>query len=326
LPGVMKPLARSGRSAAPAVWFLCVTATLTLISCTTPLRSTLPGPPSAEQIAELWVRPAPGRDLFYGVGGKSLAPDPAARYTVLDTKSSGFSRGYTVTDSASREWSVKFPPEAGTEVTASRILWGIGYHQPPIYYLARWNAEQAKSPNPQLPGRFREKKPDLHGLDAGNEWSYYQNPFVGTRPMQGLLVLHAMLGNSDLKPAQNVVYKLETAAEGAKQWYVARDLGQTFGRTGKVRAPRGDPAVFEQTPFITGVAGGTVQFDYRGRHRDLFRHIAPADVRWICTELSRLTDRQWHDAFRAGGFAPPVAARFIRRMKQKIDEGLALKD
>ena len=52
----------------------------------------------------------------------------------------------------------------------------------------------------------------------------------------------------------------------------------------------------------------------------------PADVSWICQLLHSLTDAQWRDAFRAGGFPAPVAERFIRRMKQKIDEGLALKD
>ena len=70
-----------------------------------------------------------------------------------------------------REWSAKFPPEASTEVVASRIHWGIGYHQPPIYYVPEWRAEKATSPNPQKPARFREKKPNLHGLDAKGEWS-----------------------------------------------------------------------------------------------------------------------------------------------------------
>lgn len=305
---------------------LCIAVALLLVSCARTIKSTLPGPPSAGQLAELWVRPGPNRDLFYGVGGKTLAPDPAARYTVIEIKRSGYSSGYTVRDDASREWSVKFPPEASTETAASRILWGIGYHQPPVYYVATWNARKATSPNPQLPARFREKKPDLHGLDAKDAWSYFQNPFVGTHEMNGLLVLQAMLGNSDLKDPQNVRYKLKDTFEGARQWYVARDLGQTFGRTGVLDAPRGDPAVFEQTPFIRGVAAGKVQLEYRGRHRALFKNITPADVRWICTQLSHLTDAQWHDAFRAGGFATPTAERFITRMKQKIGEGLALKD
>jgi hypothetical protein len=119
---------------------------------------------------------------------------------------------------------------------------------------------------------------------------------------------------------------LKRPLEGATTWYVARDLGQTFGRTGVIDAPRGDLETFERTPFITGVVNGTVQFDYRGRHSALYRNITPADVRWICTQLAHLTSRQWQDAFRAGGFAAPIADRFIRRMKQKIDDGLALKD
>jgi hypothetical protein len=290
------------------------------------VHSTPRDPPDREQIAQLWTRPEPGRDLFSGVGGTRLAPDPAATYTVIEIKRSGYSRGYTVKDSRDREWSVKFPPEAPTEVAASRILWGIGYHQPPIYYLAAWNAARAPSPNPQLPARFREKSPDLHEIDGKGSWSYYQNPFVGTRELNGLLVLMAMLGNSDLKDQQNVIYTLKEPLEGSKTWYVARDLGQTFGRTGVLDAPRGDPAVFEQTPFIRGVVQGKVQFDYRGRHKILFGQITPADVRWICLQLQQLTPRQWSDAFRAAGFPEPIGDRFIHRMKQKIDEGLALKD
>jgi hypothetical protein len=274
----------------------------------------------------LWAEPSSKRDLFVGVGGEKLAPDPAARYTVIEIKRSGFSRGYTLTDPQDHEWSAKFPPEAQTEVTASRILWGIGYHQPPIYYLPEWNAANAPSPNPQLPARFRQKDPDLHGLKAGEPWSYYHNPYVGTREMNGLLALQAMLGNSDLKDAQNVLYTLTETFEGARRWYVARDLGQSFGRTGAIDAPRGDPDVFEETPFIKGVRAGRVEFHYRGRHRVLFENIRASDVRWVCGRLKQLTDDQWADAFRAGGFPKPIADRFIRRMKQKIDEGLALKD
>ncbi|MEX1128366.1 MAG: hypothetical protein WEB50_07370 [Vicinamibacterales bacterium] len=310
-----------------AVWFLAAVASVWMLGCSTPkIQSTLDGPPTAEQLAQLWIQPAGARDLFHGVGGQTLAPDPAATYTVIEIKRGGFSRGYTVTGPDDREWSAKFPPEANTEVTASRLHWGIGYHQPPIYLLSNWTAEKATSPNPQLPARFREKKPALHGLDAKDPWSYYQNPFVGTRQLNGLLALQAMLGNSDLKDAQNVLYKLDTPFEGASTWYVARDLGQTFGRTGVLEAPRGDIEVFEETPYIRGVENGTVRFDYRGRHKALFENITPADVRWLCERLNRLSDRQWQDAFRAGGFAEADAARFIRRMKQKIAEGLALKD
>lgn len=272
------------------------------------------------------MEPGRERDLYWGVGGRRLAPDASATFTVLTVKRGGFSRGFDVTDTTDREWSVKFPPEAPTEVVASRIYWGIGYHQPPIYYVQTWTAENAPTANPQDPARFREKQPDLHGLNAEGNWSYYQNPFVGTVQLAGLIVLNAMLGNSDLKDDNNAVYELRDELEGARRWYVARDLGHTFGRTGVRNAPRGDIEVFEQTPFIRGVADGRVKLEWRGRHRALVENIRPADVRWICGELEKLTDRQWQDAFRAGGYPQALADRFIRRVKQKIAEGLTVED
>jgi hypothetical protein len=312
-----------------ALWVAsCVLALfeVVILGCAVPVRATQATPPTAAQLAELWVDPGGARDLYWGVGGKRLAPDPAGRYTVIEIKRGGFSRGYTLKDAQDHEWSAKFPPEASTEVAASRILWGVGYHQPPIYYLAEWNAQKANSPNPQLPARFRERAPDLHGLESNGVWSYYRNPFIGTRQMNGLLVLHAMLGNSDLKDQQNATYTLKESFEGARRWYVARDLGQTFGRTGALDPPRGDPAVFEQTGFIKGVDHGVVRFDYAGRHKVLFQKISPADVRWICERLSALTETQLQDAFRAAGYPKASADRFIRRLRQKIDEGLKVKD
>ena len=122
--------------------------------------------------------------------------------------------------------------------------------------------------------------------------------------MHGLLVLQVMLGNSDLKDQQNVIYELKSKYEGASKWYVARDLGQSFGRTGRFNPPRGDIKVWDH---------------------QLVSNMTVADVRWICEHLQQLTDRQWKDAFRAGGYPPELADRFIRRFKQKIDEGLTIR-
>lgn len=305
----------------PSVWLWTL---LLVAGCAPPIKSTATGPITPKKMAELWVEPETSRDLFWGVGGQRLQPTPGAKYRVLAVKQGGFSSGMTVEDARHRKWSVKFPPEATTEVVASRLLWGLGYHQPPIYYVDRWNADGAPDADPQLPARFRETKPDLSGLDAKGDWSYYQNPFVGTKELNGLLVLQVMLGNSDLKDQQNAMYSLKAPVDGARKWYVARDLGQSFGRTGTIDAPRGDIQVWEETPFIRGMNGRYLQFEYHGRHSELIDRMTPDDVKWICGRLQRLTDRQWHDAFRAGGYAPELADRFIRRFKQKIAEGLTL--
>jgi len=44
----------------------------------------------------------------------------------------------------------------------------------------------------------------------------------------------------------------------------------------------------------------------------------PADLEWAATLLSGLSDRQWDDAFRAGGYTPAVADRIIRKLHANI--------
>ena len=287
--------------------------------------TTQASPPEKADIAQLWSEPEPNRDLFHGVGGPRLAPDPDDVYQVTEIKIGGFSEGYTLIDSQEREWSSKFPPEATTEVVVSRLHWALGYHQPPMYLLREWKAKGATSPNPQLPARFRAKDPDLHGLKSGPTWSFKDNPFVGTRQMNGLLVLQALVENPDIKPSNNTIYELTSPAEGAAKWYVVRDLGYTLGSTG-FNSPRADIDAFERAPFIRGVVDGKVQFHYGGQNKGTLKNkISVEDVHWLCERLSRLTDRQWHDAFRAGGYESSIAERYITKLKARIAEGRALR-
>ena len=282
---------------------------LLVAACHPAVKSTLPNPPTRNQIAQLWVEPAPGRDLYWGVGGKALAPDPAATYTVLEIKRTGFSPGYTVTGPDKRQWSAKLPPEAPTEVVASRIHWGVGYHQPPIYYLAKWQAEKATSPNPQLPARFREKNPALQRRPRGQPGPgpTTRIPSSARASSKACSCCRRCSATRISRMTTTPLYALGKPFEGARTWYVARDLGHTFGRTGVLDAPRGDIEVFEKTPFITGVVNGRVTFDWRGRHDALLDDITPADVRWICGRLQRLREAQWRDAFSAGGYPPADA-------------------
>jgi hypothetical protein len=49
-------------------------------------------------------------------------------------------------------------------------------------------------------------------------------------------------------------------------------------------------------------------------------------VRWASELLGELTERQWRDAFRAGGYPPALADRYIRRITAKIEEGRRVGD
>ena len=107
--------------------------------CATAMRSTAAQPLSGEQLSELWVDPGDitARDLFTGAGGKEWVPDPKVTYKVTGVDVTGYSAGYDVVDAQGREWKVKLGDEAQPEIVSSRILWAIGFHQPPTYYVSK---------------------------------------------------------------------------------------------------------------------------------------------------------------------------------------------
>jgi hypothetical protein len=289
-------------------------------------RSTATAPLTAAQIAELWVEPADirARDLFHGPGGPALAPAAGSRFQFLKKDTKGYSWGWDVKDANGMEWSAKYGPEAHSEVVASRLVWAIGFHQPPTYFVERWEM-QGGDGGPKPPSRFR---PDLPGRRRAGEWSWRANPFVGTEPFRGLLVLMRILNNWDLLDRNTAIYDLDAPLEGARRWYVVIDLGASLGRTKivPVSGTRNDIEDFEQQGFIKGVNDkGFVEFDDLGRfHRELFSELTPADVRWTCERLDRLDAKQWQDAFRAAGYKDEEAARFIRKIREKVAAGLAL--
>jgi hypothetical protein len=282
------------------------------------------------RIEELWQAPAniAAEDLFNGRWGPEYAPDAQATYRFVKPKTSGVNPGMTVTDGLGRSWSVKQAPHDGrgaegpVEVVLSRVLAAVGYHQPPVYYLPSFALEDTFGTRVEPGGRFRLNH---RGLKERAEWSWQENPFVGTKPYQGLLVILMMFNGSDLKNSNNSVYEYRDG-DRVEKWYVVRDLGTALGDTARVRPHRSDPDRFARLPFTTGVENGFVRFDeYRGFHAELVQNrVTPDDVRWASSLLAQLTEEQWHDAFRAGGYERATAARFIGRLGEKVAEGQAL--
>ena len=285
-----------------------------------------PEPPTPQKMAELWVDPGPTpRDLFFGVGGKPLAPSRDVRYRFEAKDETGFSVSYDVTDPDGMEWSAKIGPEAQTEVLVSRLLWGLGYHQPPVYYLPSWTLLQENDDvKKESEARFRPKLDHLERLEEF--WSWRDNPFVGTRPFNGLLVILLMLNSTDLKDDNNSTYELKerfpASGPDVRRWYVVRDLGAALGETGKLYPRRNWIEGFEKEEFIKGVKDGEIEFAFTGRHRDLLKMITAADLRWAARRLQRLTDEQWRDAFRAANYGDAMRDRYLRKIRQKIDEAL----
>ena len=278
------------------------------------------------RLAQLWIPPTdlPQRDLFLGTGGSKNAPDPNELYEFKEEKAVGTQPGYDVKDSKGREWSVKLGAEARPEVAVSRLLWAIGYHQPSVYYLPRWTLVRDGKRIPQSGGRFR-----LDDSKKIEEWSWRKSPFLETRQLAGLFVFNVMVNNWDIKSQQNALYRLKENAPGPREQYMVKDLGASLGRTvWPVGGTKSDAKGFQDEPFVDYVDGNRVHFAYQGAwiEPQLLRTISPSDVRWTSELLSRLSARQWSDAFRAAGYSEAEASPFIGRLQQKIAEGLTLGD
>jgi hypothetical protein len=225
---------------------------------------------------------------------------------------------------------VKLGPEAQTEVVVSRILWALGYHQPPTYYVAKWSMTGGPG-GPQQPARFRPKLPDWKLV---GDWSWYENDFIHTPAFKGLVVANVMLNNWDWKTSNNKIYDIG-GADGTtvRRIFVVQDVGASLGKTdypkalswlptrGLGQGSRNDLEDFEEQGFIERVEGDRVEFVYRGIHRSLVDLIARDDVAWTAERMSRISDTQWHDAFRAAGYGEDHAKRYIAKIKSKIAEG-----
>ena len=164
-------------------------------------------PPSVSPSSdELWIDPVDleRRDLFRG---PPIGPPPPAandRFAFVARDTSGRSPGYDVRDANGVEWSVKLGPEAQTEVVASRILWAIGYHQMPTFYVTQWTMQGGPEGNPG-PGRFRPQP--SHAKVVG-DWSWHENPFANTQPFRGLIVANLIINNWDWKTSNNNIYRI----------------------------------------------------------------------------------------------------------------------
>jgi hypothetical protein len=273
------------------------------------------------------------RDLFYGAGGREGAPDPSMPFTYLRRQKSGTQKKIVVQDVNDHKWTVKFGPEARPETAATRIVWAVGYHVDQDYFVPRARIVGEKDIDAR---DVRFERRDDGYKEVGN-WSWEDNPFLGTREFEGLKVLMAVLKNWDLTTRNNdiVIRKKES---GPQIYYVA-DLGATLGRTGSFLnsislfgnmpvnlslAPskaKGNPNAFADESFIREVRGGQVYFNVRRSHsRDRINSVSVDCARWMGALLGRLSDKQLTDAFCASGYDPDETALYVSVLRARIIE------
>ena len=313
--------------------FRAVVIAITVVACTY-VPHAQPQSGGSADIAELWQEPVDllARDLRNGPGGAGLAPPEDGSFEFVAFKTTGTNPGYDVRDASGRVWSVKLGVEAQSEVTASRILWAMGFPQPAVYFLPKFTLTGTDA-GVKEHARFRT---DLPQWRAAGEWSWYENPFVNSQQFRGLIVAQLILNNWDMKTNNNRIYDATDPAAVPRHQFMVRDVGSSLGHSRQNRffamlgtrgaqGSKNDLDDFEQQGFIESVEGNKVKFDYRGMNQSLVDTVTVADVIWACEQLAKIPDSHWKAAFEAGWYPQAHADRYIRKIKEKIAQGLALK-
>src|SRR5436853_678303 len=269
----------------------------------------------------LWQDPGDisGRDLFYGPGGEAGQPD-LSHVTFIRDETSGYSKKYRVQDGAGRTWVAKLSKEAQAETAATRLVWAIGY-KTDITYLVPQVTIEGK-------GTFQNVKFEARpeGVKRLDNWTWGVNPFFGSREYQGLKVMMLVLDNWDIKDTNNKILRVRDAESGSEELhFIISDLGATFGKTGGVISrSRNEPEDYAKAKFIKGVEKGRVEFHYSGKRGDLFKDITVEQARWLGELLSRLSDQQINDAFRAANYSPEEISLLSQAFKSRITELMTL--
>jgi hypothetical protein len=132
-----------------------------------------------------------------------------------------------------------------------------------------------------------------------------------------------LLNSSDIKSSNNTLYEYR-GGDGVERWYIVRDVGTALGSTGRFAPSKGDPEDFRRRPLVRGIDGEFVEFHYHGWHQELVsRRIARQDLGWAGDLLAQVSERQWLDAFRAGGYSADLARPFIDTLHARIAEAQA---
>jgi hypothetical protein len=262
-------------------------------------------------------------DLLAGPGG-DLKPDLTKLIFIKEEKG-GYSKKYRVRDAAGREWVAKIGKEAQPETAATRLVWAAGYVTE-IQHLVPQATIEGKGTFENV--RFEARPEGVERLDL---WRWESNPFTGKRELQGLKILMALVENWDLKDDNN---KVLYVAEGGELQHIVSDLGATFGKTGGEKSPmslirqvkgsRNEPEEYVADKFIDGVEAGRVRFNYSGKNSKMMQDIAVEDAKWIGDILSRLSDKQIEDAFRAANYGPEEVTMLAKAVRARINELTAL--
>jgi len=148
----------------------------------------------------------------------------------------------------------------------------------------------------------------------------------------------ALLNNWDLKDSNNkILVGHDRKIAGNELRYFVADLGGSFGKVSHLprflqfKPDRNNPKAYVRSHLVNGVKDDRVDLHFKLKKGHLYKNISVADAQWITGWLSRLSNRQIGDAFRAANYSPDEVRMLTQGVRQRIKElqglenGLAVK-
>jgi hypothetical protein len=307
-------------------------------------RSKPAGP--ARGLPVLWREPQgiEGRDLFHGPGGKEHQPQ--GTFTFVDEDLDGSNPKFNVRDDDGLKWKIKLGAEARPETVASRLVWAVGYAADEDYFLREvvvkgmplrlHRGQHLVGANGTMRDVRLKREPEDR-KKIGN-WEWRNNPFSGTRELNGLRVLMAVINNYDLKDVNNAIRGDQRGTAAADELtYEVSDLGSSFGSAGLERTDgsKGNLQAYRRTQFMKKVMPDVVDFTVPRRAdwivlvnvpeffmrlglRWIGRQIPRGDAKWMGHLLAQLSPDQIRDAFKAAGYSAEEVAGFTAVLQSRI--------
>lgn len=284
----------------------------------------------------LWHDPGPVEtlDFRYGIGGQEMEPRPPYQFVAED--SSGTTPKIQVKDAAGRHWVVKFGEEASADTFCTRLAWALGYYVEPQYLVAEGTIEGASGIQRARKfveagsGRFRAGRFQLRSREPKFlrtvNWSWSDNPFLGTPELQGLKIVMMLLSNWDDKDSRDEEKRGSNTAiyqQGPLYFYFIDDWGGAMGHWGKyfTRSKWNAKGFREQSSDFVSIRDGGIHWGYSGQHTDLMvRDIRFGDVSWLMQYLGRVSDEQLRAGLLSSGASEEETALYVEGLRMRIGQ------
>jgi len=281
-------------------------------------------------------------NLRYGPGGKGFVPTPPFRF--VEELQSGSHPAVAVRDASGRLWRVKWGAEAKPEAFCVRFAAACGYFAEVTHYLRRGTIEdvgELTRARPEIAadgtfehGRFELEDRSVRMLFEEHSWAWDDNPFVGTKQLDGLKIVVMLLSNWDSKDRRDVsrgsntaIFEYPVSRFATEARYLITDWGGAMGKWGTtvVSRNRWDVDGFEaQTNgFVSAVHDDVIDFGYQGQRSEIAHAIPVSHVRWFYHRAHRITESALREGLLVSGATEEEAARFARALRARID---ALRD